>query len=163
MKRLLGTVLLLAVPATASAGEQVFTDGAYFVYREDQSCALYADYPNDVMLRVSYRPQTEQVFFNVVSPHWKARIRAGATYTAVFHFREDMRTGYGVPAVGAAQPGDDLRVGVGGLAPPNFLRRLEGTAGVRISLDGEELTRMSTPGIRIPVGKLIDCSRKHFG
>ena len=166
MKRILAAVLALATPAMAE-GQRVFTDGDYFVYREAESCALYADYPKDVMLRVSYRPRAEQTFVSVVAPDWGDRIKVGDPYTAVFYYKEDMNNGYGVPVVGMRPREGDDRVGVAGLAPPGFLERLQSTEGVLVTLhggvNGGELTRMLTPGIRKAVDELIACSRKHFG
>lgn len=54
-----------SISTSLYAKDTVSRDGRYVVYREDQSCALYGDFADNVMLRIGYRPWTPEVFVSV--------------------------------------------------------------------------------------------------
>lgn len=47
------------------------TDDGWFVYREDKSCALYADFESGTMIRLSYRADEHRVYFSAYNRGWQ--------------------------------------------------------------------------------------------
>ena len=148
----------------AAFNEEVFSDGIYFVYRETTSCALYADYPEDTMLRVAYRPSSKTVFFAVVGPKWARRVKEGEAHTVRIGLTDRPGWAIGLPVLGFRQPSpDDGRIGVSGGHSIELLRRLQASQTVSVTLLGEEVERLPINGIRPAIEKLIACGEAHFG
>lgn len=152
---------LVPVPGTAQSYE-FYTDGTNFVYREDQSCALYVDFPDDAMLRVSYRHYSRSTFFSVVGGPWDA-VAVGEAYMTVIHNNVTPNVRQAFSSRGIIQPGDDNRRGVAAQRGEELLPLLREATSITINTDGRFRATYSVRGMPVAMDKLIACSMAYFG
>jgi hypothetical protein len=74
-KLFLAVALLFSTPALAA--DPVWEAEGFFVYREDQSCALYADFDTGTMLRISDRRDENRIYVMAVNDRLDRRLVLG--------------------------------------------------------------------------------------
>lgn len=67
---LMAAVALPLLPASAEQRLYHQTVDGWFIYVEDRSCVLYADFDEDTMLRFSHRSDVQRLYFTVMSGMW---------------------------------------------------------------------------------------------
>jgi hypothetical protein len=78
------------------------TDDGWFVYQEQKSCALYADFDTGTMIRLSYRADEHRVYFSAYNRNWKFT-DLGETLMIHLHF-PDLGRMHGSAAVTVENP-----------------------------------------------------------
>lgn len=63
------------------------TDDGWFVYNEEKSCVLYADFESGTMIRLSYRADEHRVYFSAFNANWHFS-DLGETLMVSLHFPE---------------------------------------------------------------------------
>lgn len=154
-------VALAPVPAAASQALHSRTESGYFIYREDRSCALYADYGSGTMLRLSYRTDENAVYLLAVNEGW-GELAAHETVTAEAAF-PDLRKGHGF---GAAVIELDGRSGVSGALDPEFLEEFAASRVLTLSIvtaeGSRQLESFAPEGAEEAVRLLRACTQRHF-
>lgn len=156
------TGLLLTLSAPLPQSTEFFTDGTNYVYREAQSCAWYVDLPSDVMLRLSYRRYSGDVFFAVVGGPWNA-VATGTHHMTTVSTDVSGAVRHAFPSIGFIQPGADNRRGVASQQGEELIALLREAHMVELTLDGELKGRFGLNNMDVAMDKLITCSGAYFG
>ena len=140
----------------AEAKEPIWTDGNFYLYDEDNSCALYASYSDDAMLRISYKGSTDQVFYGFYSNSF-SRMPLSETMTIVFATEDDPKNLLGYVAT-IVDNGD--RKGIAGSADSRLLEHLQGAQNLQIF--GPlmlPIADLNTQGLDDGVRRMRQCGR----
>lgn len=154
-------VALASTPAPSNQSLYGQIGDGYYVYKEEKSCALYADYQSGTMMRLSYRTDEGVLYVMVVNPGWQQIVAGGsASLHAAF---PDIGQGHGFAA---ALVDIDGRKGFSGIVAPEFLDHYSRSEGLILSIasaDGsDELEGFALDGGDEAVELLLSCSRSHF-
>ena len=166
MRKLLLAIAMLASPALAD-GDPYWKGQGYFVYHEDRSCALYVDFDDGGMLRVSDRRDENRAYVMIVNTKWNSFAeREGAVFTMSLA-SPSLKVGYGSAAQVIRNV--DGRFGFSGGDYPNgeLLDMLARTDVLSISAVGTHLrpttlVNLGLPGSAVAVAKLRECSGRFF-
>ena len=143
--------------AVAQSSTPYFDDGVNYVYVEQQSCALYVDFEDGSMLRVSYRHSEGVTFLTLVGGGW-GYMRMGQSSTIAVRLSDDRQSLIGLPVQGIVQPGYDERRGITGSTDEQIVERLVNSEWVQIERMDGTVTSYALPGIGFAAEKLMLCS-----
>lgn len=152
---MLKMVLAAALAASAQGSPPVYQANGFFVYREDQSCALYADTPAGTMIRISYTAAAGNVFFSAVRSTWPA-LKSG--FQLMVEFDDSRR----VTVIPVAPYGiDDGRNGFSGQASTDFLDEFARGRTLILRADlqgGAPIERFNLVGSGAAIAQLRRCA-----
>ena len=162
--KILAAIAAAALVGTMSPSSQMLygeSGDGYYVYKEDKSCVLYADYQSGTMMRLSYRTDEGVLYVMVVNAAWDGIVAGGsASLRASF---PDLGQGHGFAA---AVVDVDGRKGFSGIVAPEFLDQYARSEGLVLSIasaDGsDELEAFVLDGGEEAVGLLLSCSGQYF-
>ncbi len=158
----LGLAACAGATTAAAQSELFYSDDTNFVYREAQSCALYVDYADDVMLRVSYRSHEDTVFVSLVGGPWND-VTVGQQYMVQLAFTQSPNYRETFPAQGFAQPGDDERRGLAADRGEELLPLFRAADGFWAYVGSDQIGGYGLANMSVAIDKLISCSETHFG
>lgn len=150
-------IFLGANNAAAQSTSPYFDDGVNYVYVEQQSCALYVDFEDGSMLRVSYRHAEGVTFVTLVGGDW-GYLRMGQSSTIAVRLSDDRQSLVGLPVQGIVQPGYDERRGITGSTDGQIVERLVQSEWVQFERMDGSVTSYALPGIGFATEKLMLCS-----
>jgi len=157
----LGLAACAGATTAAAQSELVYSDETNFVYREAQSCALYVDYEDDVMLRLSYRRHEGTVFFSLVGGPWND-ITVGRQYMAQLVFTQSPNYREAFSALGFALPGSDERRGIASDRGEELLPLFRAADGFYAFVGNEQIGGYGLANMPVAIDKLISCSATYF-
>jgi hypothetical protein len=150
------TAILCLCSQAVEAKEPIWTDGNFYLYDEDNSCALYASYDDGSMLRLSFKGSTDQVFYGYYSDSF-SRMPLSETMTVAFATEDDPKNLLGYVATIVDNGG---RKGIAGSADPRLLEHLQGAQNLQIF--GPlmlPVADLSTQGLDDGVRRMRQCGR----
>jgi hypothetical protein len=173
LPKLFGAIALIASAISPAAVDQRLyreTEDGWFIYVEDRSCVMYADYEEgaaDLMLRFSARTDENRIYFTVVSSAWERLTpRIGATGMIMLEFPELKQA---LAAVMMVIRNGDSRMGY---TANDFtieeMERLVATGGkvaIKVMLgDGplETVADLSLDGGAVATMHLAQCTEENF-
>jgi hypothetical protein len=169
-----GTVIAVALcgfaASSLSAQQSLYkkTDDGWFIYKEEKSCVLYADFPNGTMIRISNRTDEARLYFLALNDAWKPlKPRVGETLMMFIEF-PTLRRVWGSAAM--IIENDDGRIGFTGDAFPveETLRGLSNEKGFTLKVMYEREDKPTLPGnfgavgAAMAVTHLTECSLQYF-
>ena len=157
----LGLAACAGATKAAAQSELFYRDDTNFVYREAQSCALYVDYEDDVMLRVSYRRHEGAVFVSLVGGPWNG-VSTGQQYMVQLAFTHEPNYRQAFVALGFEQPGDDERRGVAAERGEELLPLFRAADGFYAYLGSDQIGGYGLGNMPTAIDKLISCSTAYF-
>lgn len=162
----LASVGLLSA-SSVSAEQTLYrqTDDGWFIYVEERSCVLYADY-DDLMVRFSNRVDQDRVYFSIVAERWNhLRPRIGEPAMLMLHFT-NLRHGYGAGGLIIRNPDGRMGYSASDFDSEETLRLLATSDGLMVQtlIDGrrETLANLVLTGAGIAVMHLEECTARHF-
>ena len=154
-------------PARAEQVLYAQTSAGWFIYKEQQSCAAYLDFPNGLMLRFSHRVDEKIMYFNIHGSELGfLKPRVGENVQLMLGF-DNLAIAWAAYGVVNELPGGRLGVTSGGLPDADLLMAISSSPNVNIDLlppkPPATIAKVKLSGGDIAAFKLMDCSRKHFG
>ena len=167
LSRLCLFALGLLTTSAASAEQTLYrqTDDGWFIYVEERSCVLYADY-DDLMVRFSNRVDQDRVYFSIVAERWDhLRPRIGEPAMLMLRFT-DLRHGYGAGGLIIRNPDGRMGYSASDFDSEETLRLLATSDGLMVEtlIDGrrENIANLELTGAGIAVMHLEECTARHF-
>ena len=154
--------MVIAAGLLAQTSQDPFySDGTNYVYREAQSCALYIDYPDNAMLRISYRRYSREVFLSFVGgPFEQASV--GESYQVMLSFGADAQDRHVFPTLGMIQPGDDARHGLAAQRGEELLPLFRRADRFQVAIGNWQIGQYGLTNMQTAIDKLQACSMAYF-